>query len=695
MTRKFRVSKAFVVLALVLTTFSFLSDRAASQGIEQLLIENVPVPKPRPKRVETSIDVASSQASVQPSQAPVPTSGSLKQGLAAIDDGEGDKALSIMAGMAEGSLEKKIMAWSIALSGNSAIDPGTLATLSAKVRDWPSKKALRTNYERSIGRAGLSPRQVIAAFAGGAKSPQGAAILAKAHLSLGQKKKANQAIAPFWRNERLDKGLENYILRRAGDALTLEDHRFRMHRLLYKDRITAANRVAPKAKQESLARARAAVIRKSSKAKSLLGSVALSSQKDPAYLFSRIAHARRTENFSLAAELLLKAPADPAKLVDPGEWWVERRIVSRKMLEEGKNKLAYRLVAEHASTEARDIAEAEFHAGWYALRFLRNRKLAKKHFSRILSVSKTPISLSRGHYWMGRASKGSSAREHFQQAASFRGTFYGQLAAAELRVRNLNVKPVRASAKDRKLFRQRELVQAKELLENAGSHWRANVIVRHLARTLNSPGELAILAARAERDGDHNLSLQIGKIAYGRGIDVGGLAWPLGAIPRKAKIADTGKALAYSIARQESAFIKTAVSPANARGLLQLLPGTAKSIAKRNGMKYSFKRLTQDAAYNATLGAAYLSEQLENFDNSYVLTFAAYNAGPGRVSEWIERFGDPRKMQLYEVIDWIEQIPFTETRHYVQRIMENYQVYKSRISKARLNIAEDLTRGRR
>ena len=153
--------------------------------------------------------------------------------------------------------------------------------------------------------------------------------------------------------------------------------------------------------------------------------------------------------------------------------------------------------------------------------------------------------------------------------------------------------------------------------------------------------------------------------------------------------------IAGLIARQESAFNVSAVSPANAKGLLQLLPGTAKMMAKKTGVKYQPAKLTTDAAYNATLGAAYLSEQLDNFDNSYILTFAGYNAGPGRVRQWIDTYGDPRGKKIEDVVDWIERIPFTETRNYVQRVMENYQVYKVRLSNSRLDIEGDLRQGRR
>ncbi|MCW7544373.1 MAG: lytic transglycosylase domain-containing protein [Aurantimonas coralicida] len=197
----------------------------------------------------------------------------------------------------------------------------------------------------------------------------------------------------------------------------------------------------------------------------------------------------------------------------------------------------------------------------------------------------------------------------------------------------------------------------------------------------------------AERRGDHHLVLQVGKLAYWRGIDAPALAFPIGVIPASANISAAGKALAYAIARQESAFNPKARSSAGALGLLQLMPNTAKSVARKVGVSYSPDRLTSDPGYNATLGAHFLGEQIADFGGSYVLTFAAYNAGPRRAREWIERFGDPRGKPLDQVVDWVERIPYTETRNYVQRIMENYGVYKMRLG-AGFDIERDLRFGR-
>jgi soluble lytic murein transglycosylase len=389
-------------------------------------------------------------------------------------------------------------------------------------------------------------------------------------------------------------------------------------------------------------------------------------------------------------------PRDRAALVDPGQWWNEQRIVSRGLADQGNFKAAYRVAASNVAVSPQDVGEAEFHAGWYALRGLRDGATAEDHFRKILQISSGPISVSRAWYWLGRAAEAGGpgkAADFYAKAGALPSTFYGQLANERVGRRTLNVTYPSPTTEDRQRFQSREAVMAISRLEAAGNGWRADSLYRALAQQLQSPGEIAILAARAEKSGNHQLSLQVGKIAYGRGIDVAALAFPIGVIPDNANIAGSGKALAYAIARQESAFNPQAVSAANARGLLQLLPKTAKAVASRHGIAYSKDRLTDDAGYNATLGAHYLGEQIDTFGGSYILTFVAYNAGPNKVPEWIDRYGDPRGKSIDEVVDWIERIPFPETRNYVQRVMENYQVYKARLGQ-KTDIEQDLIHGR-
>ena len=196
----------------------------------------------------------------------------------------------------------------------------------------------------------------------------------------------------------------------------------------------------------------------------------------------------------------------------------------------------------------------------------------------------------------------------------------------------------------------------------------------------------------AERDGQHQVALQVGKIAAGRGLPVQSLAFPTAAIPPTAKTSGVERPVVFAIARQESAFNPAAISSAGARGLLQLMPATAKEIAKHAGLAYSKARLTSDPGYNATLGAAHLGDLVDTFGGSYVMTFAAYNAGSSRVADWVKQNGDPRDPRV-DVVNWIELIPFTETRNYVQRIMENLQVYRVRLGSPALVIEADLRRG--
>jgi len=690
---------AYILLGLAGLATPVTSAQAAS--IDLLLVEKLPVPTPRPDFKQTnSVTKTYAAPKLSPLSSGKTVSislikGTLEQGLRALSRKDTVTALRIRAGMKAGSLDRKLLAWAIALQGGDSVTSTEISTIARDLSTWPGQKAMQRNAEKALVSENLASRSVVSIF--GNRTPvsvEGAMLLASANLKLGNVKAANQTIAPFWREESLSKREEEKILTLVGNALNQSDHRYRMHSMLYRDRLRAGERVAGKAKQFSLAKARAAVTRKASNAGKLLEAVAPSSKQDTGYLFARIEHARRQGKYEKAAKLLLPSTHQQSKLIDPDEWWVERRIVSREMLERGHPKTAYKLASEHSAESASDIADAEFHAGWYALRHLSDKQTARRHFQRILDVTTRPISQARGHYWMARASSGEAATRHYRAAAKHSGTYYGQLAATKLGVKKLSISRAKPTNSERQSYKSNELVRAIKRLEAVGYKTRAEIFYRHLAKEFNSDGELALLALDAEHQGNFPLALQVGKIGYQRGFDVGTLSWPLGAIPSSAKIGNTGRALAYAIARQESTFNKAAVSPANARGLLQLLPGTAKAVAKRQGLKYSFKRLTRDAGYNATLGAAYLSEQLDKFGNSYILTFAAYNAGPRRVEEWIERFGDPRGKSLDEVIDWVERIPFKETRSYVQRVMENYQVYKARIGGSHLTITKDLIRGR-
>jgi soluble lytic murein transglycosylase len=622
---------------------------------------------------------------------------SLKTGLDALSSRDALRALAIRNGMTSGSLDRHILTWAIAVSGQKDVPSSEIVAAQRELKGWPGLATLRANSERALLRENPAPADVLALFANSRpETPEGTIALARAFSAANQQADAQRQIKRLWLSEGMDTDLEDRVLKEFGGFLSISDHKARMDYLMYRSRISQAKRFGDLGKAQSLYKAWAAVLQKSGNASTLLSAVDQSWRSDTAYLFARIENLRNQQKYEEAAVLLAKAPTDKAKLANPGEWWNEQRIIARGLADLGDFKQAYRVAAAHSATAPADIADAEFHAGWYALRALKDPASATKHFQALLTASNRPLSASRAYYWLGRAAEAGgsgTARDYFSKAAAHPGTFYGQLAAARIGVKTLNVSYPSPSADDRQRFAGREAVRAIDRLEAAGYSWRADSIYRSLAEQIDSPGELAVLAARAEKNGNHQVSLQIGKTAFGRGIDAAALAYPIGVIPGSANIAGSGKALAYAIARQESAFNPAAVSPANARGLLQLLPGTAKGVASRHGLAYTQAMLTSDAGYNATLGAHYLGEQIDAFGGSYILTFIAYNAGPKRVPEWIGRYGDPRGKSIDEVVDWIERIPFPETRNYVQRVMENYQVYKTRLGQ-QADIVSDLRNGR-
>lgn len=631
---------------------------------------------------------------------PIPTSAvdpRLRSGLDALAARQAAQALSIRDTMRADTLDRHILTWAIAVSGQSQVPSGEIVKARRELQGWPGLSGLRRYLERALHREN-APAAVVLAELGDTQpeTPEGAAALARAQVESGRQADARRMLTRFWTENRLDAAGEDLILNAFPTLLSAEAHKARMDYLLYLGQAAQAKRFAALGKAQSLHAAWAAVIQRSAKADALIAAVDPRWKDDPGYLFARIKRLQQQDRFEEAAALLKRAPRDRAALVSPGEWWIEERIVSRGLLDAGKFQAAYDLAANHSAASATDIVEAEFHAGWYALRALQRPDLAATHFRRILAASERPLPASRAWYWLGRAADAGAegdAAAFYAKAARHSSTFYGQLAAARLKQSRLDIAYPSVSPEDRARFREREAVRAIERLTAAGHANRAVLLYHALAAELTSPGELAILAAQAERGGNHQLSLQIGKVAYGRGIDVPALAFPIGVIPASANISGSGKALAYAIARQESAFNPAAVSSADARGLLQILPGTAKLVASRHGLSYAPEKLTGDAGYNATLGAHYLGEQIDAFNGSYILTFIAYNAGPRRVPDWISRYGDPRGKPIDDVVDWIERIPFQETRNYVQRVMENYQVYKVRLGQA-ADIEKDLRFGR-
>ena len=696
------------VLRNVLLASAFALAATASHAQTPTPSAPVPVPGMKPfastqTRVSPAMQVMAKPDPVttagitQPSK-PSFIGGSLKSGLDALSADDAQRALSIRNGLPVDALDRHILTWAIGLSNAPGIPSSEIARAATELPGWPGMTTFRNNSERALYKENPAPSIVINAFGNTApQTTEGVIILARAYVASGNAPRARQVLGAFWRTRKLDDAQETMILKEFSQVISRDDHLTRMLTMLYENRVKSAGRVAKLANAESLFQAFAAVLQKSPDAGKKLAAVHGSWSSNAAYIYAKAQYLRRQEKFREAADVMATAPRDAASLVDPDAWWTERRVLSRELLDQGDVKRAYRVAAMHSAETPSVAAEAEFHAGWYALRGMNDPVTAQRHFARIAEISSRPISASRAYYWLGRAAEAGAAgssRDYYARAARYGTTFYGQLSAAKLGQSGLQLPYPKPTDAERARFAQREAVRAIQRLEDTGYESRAAILYSSLAQELDSPGELALLAVMAERKGNHFVALRVGKAAAQRGIDVGALSHPIGAIPSHANISASGTALAYAIARQESEFNPGAISSAGARGLLQLLPGTAKGVAQRAGMSYSQDRLTGDAAYNATLGAKFLGEQIDKFDGSYVLTFIGYNAGPTRAREWVARYGDPRGKPIDAVVDWIERIPYTETRNYVQRVMENYEVYKARLT-GKAQIESDLTAGRR
>lgn len=652
------------------------------------------IPKPGPNPFSNSAAPGAGVVRVDESK----VSDRLKAGLDALGNKQLATAIALRNDMPENTFDRNTLTWAIVVSAIQGIPSSEFQKAMKELKNWPGQALIRRNFERALASEGHSPKKIIAYFASmPPETADGMAILGEALIQNGQAARARTIVAPWWYTARLDKREEQLVIKKVGPALQKGDYQKRFKAMLYAYRLNSAEMLVKHAETTSLYKAFAAVARQNADAAKKLAAVDASWKKDPIYTFALIQHLRRAGKYEQAAELMLKTPKDAASLVDPDAWWVERRVLSREMLDTGNPKMAYQIAAAHAAESPAAAADAEFHAGWYALRFLKNPQLAQQHFALINRLSSRPLSASRGFYWMGRTAEALREKEkanaYFLHAAHYGTSFYGQLAASRLKRNKLEITYPRPTTEERERFATRQPVRALKYFEANGYQKEASRLYRALAEELESPGELALLAVMAERNNDHHTSLKIGKSAVQRGLYVGSLSHPVGAIPASANISATRKALAYAIARQESEFNPTAISSADARGMLQLLPSTAKAIASQRGMDYSIQKLSSDPSYNAILGAHFLEEQLERFNGSYILTFIGYNAGPRRAGEWITRYGDPRGRPVDEVVDWIERIPFTETRNYVQRVMENYEVYKVRL-KGTTDIKNDLTAGR-
>jgi peptidoglycan lytic transglycosylase len=603
---------------------------------------------------------------------------------AAILYGRGDAAgLAALAAAASDGAERTALEWA-SLRANAHVSFASLAAFLAAHPNWPSRGWVRDREEAELAAHPEAPAKVMAFFADGKPlSSAGKVAAARADEAQGRAGEASDIIRALWREGNVDALSEAAILRDFGASLTKADHFYRAARLIYAGYIGAGVRAAALAGPDVLALVQARIeAARAPMSPALIRAVPPALRNDPGLLFSRIQYARRAGRVYEAALLLSLAPDDRAALIDPDRWWSERKMVAFALLDLDEPRLAFEACDETLRPDSSEAeVDARFHAGWIALRFLGDAPLAAERFALAAKAAENPLSVARAAYWRGRAAEAmgdaEATKDFYGRAASEPFAYYGQLAAQRLGETRLALRapapPAQGEARD-------EAVRAVEALYADGLDEAAAALAFDAARQWRDEPQLAAMAEVVTRRADAGTQVQFAKLALMRGRPFEEMAFPAVGMPAFLPLPGSADLpTVYAVARQESEFIWRSASWAGAKGLMQMLPSTAASTARRAGVEFDYARLIVDPAFNTRLGAALLGQLIEDERGSRELAFAAYNAGPGRVAQWIAAHGDPRDGTV-DLVDWIERIPFDETRDYVQRVSENLGVYRQRFA---------------
>ena len=592
----------------------------------------------------------------------------------------------------DNATERRAIQWAAIYFNAGKIDADSIRRFAVDAPDFASASVYHTRIEQSLAKAEPSAETVIAALGGAMPNTiEGQIMLASAYLAQGDTSRATSIAKSIWIDNFLTEEQETTVIDKLGSLLDREAHWARAMHLMMHDRARASERLMPQLSeaQQSLVVARAAVSRNAADAKALLDKVDASMQANPVFIFSRAQRARQFELWESAVDWLAKAPD---AVPDAAEWWYERRTLVRKLLDIGQPALAYRAAADYDKGPEGRLVEAHFHAGWIALSFLDDAASARTHFAAMAELATLADSVTQANYWLARANLKlgdvAAARTAFEAAARYSTVYYGQLARTELGEAGVEIRPLPDWKQSETLFDANPVVRAVRLLAANGKSNLAVPLLRNFGTGLADGAELLLAARLAQEIGAHHLAISIANTADQRGTPLDLYSFPKDGLPADVQLA-ADRAAVYAITRQESMFQLDAVSSAGARGLMQLMPGTAQDVARKVGVDYSANRLVSDAAYNALLGSTYLGAQLDRYDGSLVLAAAAYNAGPGNADKWIKAYGDPRAANVDPVI-WVELIPFQETRTYVKRVLGNYLVYRQRLGDSPVTLQQAL-----
>jgi len=553
----------------------------------------------------------------------------------------------------------------------------------ARHPEWPDQRQQRLKVEKYLDDE-LDLAAILQFFRDHpAQTGKGVLAHARALDATGRTAEAEKLVIETWRTFALT-GEEYLAFRAKYDDLIEPHHEARMDMLLWRGRFTDASRLFDKVSdgQRALAEARIALRRQTGDVDAKIQAVPEALKTDAGLAYERFRWRLAKDQTEGARELLAGYSLSAKLLGQPERWAAQRRSFARELMREGDAKTAYFIASTHHLTSGSAFADLEWLSGYLALRYLDDYDAALKHFQNLEAAVETPISLGRAGYWIGRAHEAlgdydAATRAH-TRGAEHQTSFYGLLSAEWL---GLPLDPSLTGREDFGDWRQgafltSPLIQAADVLLRTGQLSLAERFMVHIVDTLDRTaiGQLADYVL--ERDEPH-LAVMIGKRAARRGIVIPKAYYPLH--PLADSTLPVPAELALAIARRESEFDPAVTSGVGARGLMQLMPRTAQAVASDEGLPFSADRLLTDPVYNARLGSAYLAELTDIFGPSYVMVSAAYNAGPSRPLRWMTTYGDPRKGQI-DVVDWIEMIPFNETRNYVMRVMESLPVYRARLT---------------
>ena len=574
-----------------------------------------------------------------------------------------------------------------------------IARFMAEHPDWPDQRLLQMNAEAAMAR-GVSDAEVIAWYRWrDPVSAPGRLRHADALLARGEDERAATLVRTAWVEGSFGAQELRETYRRYRSLLRREDHVARLDRLVWANYGRAARRMYRYVDEghQLLAEARLALRARQGGVDRAIQRVPRALRDHPGLVYERLRW-RRAKDRDDDAHALLRSP--PRELGPrPRLWWRERAILARRALENGLARRAYGLAAGHSQTAASTYSDAEWLAGWIALRFLDDARMAFPHFVNMHGAVTLPISRARGAYWAGRAAQElgdrDGAQRWYERAAAYRATFYGQLALAQIAARDAPLIGAAPASEAQPTLNGHPLVAAVRFLTFLGRDYLAEPFYDRLSRLAHNEADHAEIAALALSVGKPDQAIRAAQKAAQDGYVSIERLFPLVDVPFARNNGDLEHALVLALIRQESRFDRQARSSAGALGLMQLMPRTARSVARSMGLSESSKRLTSSATHNIALGSRYLDDLIERYDGSYLLAVAAYNGGPRNVARWIAANGDPRHDADVDIIDWIEMIPIPETRNYVQRVLEGTQVYRWQLDRrpTASSLERDLVRG--